>query len=165
MHSRRELLEDQLDTVVIFIDTINELHQTANNLVEAHLARTDDIINITRIYSEESLHSINSPSDLNFIFSTNLYPEWSERYFTMLHSDQLSDELEVDPIQLQQDIDNQVIMLQTQINFEDSIVSAQMLFTQVSRLVCELFSVQTDEAVQLQNSLKTFGILDGNYTI
>ena len=149
----------------MFKTLIQNLHQTANNFKgQLQQDENSQLITLKNAVSSTRLDRILSATDMTFIFGTNLYSEWTERYFKLLHSAQLENEL-VTEEEKRDDTDAKIIKIDTPIDFESTLITAEILSDRLERLVCQLYGIYKDEAVKLQQTLRLFGILDRSTTL
>lgn len=158
-------IEGKLKAINDFKTLVQNLHQTANNFKS--LLQQDgnsQLITLKNIASSTRLDRILSATDITFVFGTNLYSEWAEKYFQLLHSALLENEL-VSEEERRGDTDAKIIKLDTPIDFGSTSNSAEVLSDRLERLVCQLYGIYKDEALKIQQTVRLFGLLDGTTTL
>lgn len=125
----------------------------------------EDLLEFTDANATQNLDEIRTGNDIQFTFRTTLYDEWSDRYFQRIHANELINELETDPGQEQQDIDDEIILISSNIDFDSVERSSRILVRQITAVICDTFDINVDESRTIQQSLRYYGYLDGNTTI
>lgn len=80
------------------------------------------------------LSKISSADNIIFVFRSLLTPDWSTKYFNLIHADQLQNELETEE-QQRKDIDSQIVRFETKIDFNSVENTANFVSKRVIRLV------------------------------
>ena len=133
LYERIERTRNDIDVIVIFQDLMNDLHESALNFLE-----TEDLsrnVDIAWANATQNLSEIRTSDEIQFTFGTRIYHEWSLRYFSMLHSNELVNELEGDLTTEQEDSDREILRLQTNIDFDDTEQTAMLLANEIEIVI------------------------------
>lgn len=147
----------------MFQDLTSELYESVTNLVD--LDDHDDLIELVYANATQNLGDINSAAEIMFTFGTRMFSPWTRRYFSMIHSSELVNELEHSTVEEEESQDLEIVKLRSNIDFDSTERTGRLLSTQIINAVCDLFYINADESRTIQNSLQHFGYLDGNSTI
>ena len=142
---------------------MTEFYQSALELVEAD--NHDHLIQVVSANATQLLGHIRNSDEILFNYGCRIFSGWSERYFHMLHSNELVNELEEDIVEEQEDSDAAIVRVQSRLHFQSTDLSGVYLASEIKTLICEIYSINSQESLRIQTSLQHFGLLDGNSTI
>lgn len=159
-------MTEDLAVLQSFNNNFTELYQSANHVVET--MQTDGqfhgLLSIETADFSRELSTILSSFNLRFIFRTHLFQEWSERYFRLLHSSELTNELG-DNVQQRDDIDSQTVRLDSNIDFTSIERTSENLSNRLREVICQLYGLDAATATDIQRAIRRFGLMDGAWTI
>jgi len=133
LSDRIERARDEMDVILVFQELMSNLHDSVLNLLD--LDDLSRIIDIAWINATQSLNEIRTSDEIQFTFGVEIFPEWSVRYFSMLHSNELVNELEEDIITEQEDSDLEIVRLQTNIDFDSTEQTAILIANEVEMVI------------------------------
>lgn len=129
-------LQNQYIDITNFNESIYDLYATASNIINLSQGLNGyiELVNIISVTTDTELDRVLSGDSFNFIYATTLYSEWSEKYYNLIHSAHLVNEL-VPEDQLRDDMDAKIIKFDTKFDFNSIEKSADLLTERIERVV------------------------------